>query len=75
MLQFLDYISSYVLVAGIIWYIFLVGIKFIPIILNWNKEKVDRWQIRTLLISFPLSLVFGLIIFKYFDLYTYIKAI
>lgn len=74
-LQFLDYISSYFVVVGVVWYFFIIGIKFIPIILKWNNGKIEKWQIRTLILSIPSSLIIGIIIFNYFNLYSYLKVI
>ncbi|MCM3412844.1 hypothetical protein COD11_18550 [Bacillus sp. AFS040349] len=74
-MYYLDYVSSYFCIAGLLWLLMILGIKFLPNVLKQGKENAAKCQEKLLLISIPLSLIIGYSVFHFFNLYEYMMVV
>jgi hypothetical protein len=74
-MYYLDYVTSYFCIAGLLWFMMIIGIKYLPNKLKQGKENAIKWQERLLIISIPLSLILGYSVFQFFDLYEYMRVV
>lgn len=74
-MYYLDYVSSYFCIAGLLWFMMIIGIKYLPNKLKQEKGNAAKWQERLLIISIPLSLILGYSVFHFFDLYEYMRVV
>ncbi|GLB61795.1 hypothetical protein [Lentibacillus sp. Marseille-P4043] len=72
---YLDYISSYFCVVGLVWFLMILCGKYVPLVVTKGKEKTEKLQERIFLLSIPLSLALGYTLFHFFNLYEYMRLV
>lgn len=74
-MYYLDYFSSYFCVVGLVWFLLLLSIKYLPSFFKQERRTVERWQERLFLYSIPISLVLGYTLFHFTNLYEYMRLV
>lgn len=74
-MYYLDLVSSYFCVVGLLWFIMIIFVKFAPSILKQGKEMAAILQAKLLLLSIPLSFLLGYFIFHFLNIYEYMSLV